>query len=149
MVAILAAAALAATPVWAQELIDGNSVAEIEELLKERGEVTAVEEPGMDAQFHVTVDNLNYLVSFMTCSEAEGCEDVYLYARYEIPSDLETINAWNSEARFTRAYIDAEENSILELDINLIHGVTPDNFMNTMDAWELSMELFGEHLGAW
>ncbi len=41
-------------------------------------------------------------------------------------ASMKGINTWNKNARFTRAYLDDDGDPVLEMDIDLEGGITPD-----------------------
>ena len=54
------------------------------------------------------------------------------------------MNAWNRDRRFGKAYIDADGDIAIEMDVNLWGGVTPKNLDDTFDWWRIVLERAGE-----
>ena len=57
------------------------------------------------------------------------------------------MNAWN-QSRYTKAYIDDENDPFIEFSINMLHGVTRENFVDTLGWFMLEVEEF-ENLIGW
>jgi Putative bacterial sensory transduction regulator len=61
---------------------------------------------------------------------------IQLYAGFKSGGkvSLDTINTWNREKRFSRAYIDSENDAVIESDLDLEGGVSNkaiDEFIRT------------------
>ena len=53
------------------------------------------------------------------------------------------MNEWNGRYRYTRAYIDAEGDPVLEMDINFAFGgLSERQFEDWLALWELSLTAF-------
>lgn len=63
----------------------------------------------------------------------------YINEEGETNATLRTINQWNQNARWTRAYIDSEGDWTIESDLDLTEGVTDDHI-------EVFIETFAEVL---
>ena len=85
-----------------------------------------------------------YVIFFNDCnSDRSECQSLQFYASWEgVPVDQAAINGWNRDKRFAKAYIDAENDPVLEMDVNLRHGVTRGNLEDTFDWWRLSLREF-------
>ena len=49
---------------------------------------------------------------------------------------METINAWNRDTRFGKAFLDEDLDAVIEFDVNLEHGVSRDNLDAGLRALE-------------
>jgi len=56
------------------------------------------------------------------------------------PSTLEKVNAWNRSKRYSRSYLDADGDPVLELDLDLSGGVTQERILDFLRTCELSFE---------
>ncbi len=76
---------------------------------------------------------------------AQGrCSAVQLYTGLAVnpkPS-LATINAWNAKARFAHAYLDAEGDPVLQMDLDLDGGVTDASLDAAFKRWGRALEGF-------
>jgi hypothetical protein len=63
------------------------------------------------------------------------------------PPTLERINAWNREHRFSRAYLDADGDPVLEADLDLSGGVAEGVIRAFLDLFEESLRAFAAWIG--
>ncbi len=61
--------------------------------------------------------------------------------------NLELINGWNKKALVGRAYLDDDGSPWLEYVVNTYSGVSRENFEDTFDWWEASVDDFEDHIG--
>jgi hypothetical protein len=74
-------------------------------------------------------------------------EDMQLYAGFSKSGvTLARINSWNKGKRFTRAYLDDENDPVLESDLNLEGGVSAENLLRFIAIFNQSLEVFIEHI---
>jgi hypothetical protein len=60
---------------------------------------------------------------------------------------LEVVEAWNEEQRYASAYLDAEDDPFLQLDVNMVGGLTRENFESTFQIWRNLKGEFEDHIG--
>jgi hypothetical protein len=58
---------------------------------------------------------------------------------------LETINTWNREKRFSRAYIDSDKDAVIESDLDLEGGVTNESIDEFIRTFRTSLKDFIKH----
>ena len=144
---ILAAAAAAAAPqaplmVRAQ---DPNSL------------VSALQEAGYSAKLGTdkvgdplitsAVAGTTFQIFFYNCKEHKDCATVQFHSGYDLKSapSLEVVNEWNRTNRFGRAFLDKENDPILEFDIDLDDGgMSPDLFIDNLEFWAVVLNNFEE-----
>jgi hypothetical protein len=88
-----------------------------------------------DPRVKATVDGFAWDVFFYDCGsgplEQRGCASFQFYTGYTVPNDfsLQTINKWNTEKRFAKAYTyvkhDRKNDARIEVDV-LIAGTLAD-----------------------
>ncbi len=134
---LLAAASAGLARSADEDVIDKMSVATVERLMK-----------SLDLEFE-EVDNNAY--SFQT----QGLkvilfnkeETLQLYAGFTGRKiTLSRINEWNKTKRFSRAYLDKDNDPVIEADIELTGGVTEANFKEWMKTYFISVKAFQEHI---
>ena len=140
--AVLGAAAMAAQPVPATpgakvSIADPNSL------------VTALQKAGYKAkltfeegkpEIESSAAGATFYLYFQNCESKEGCEDVMVQSAYDTDKDavsLETINKFNKDNRWARAYLDDERDPVLETDL-LFAGKQMDEaaFIEGIKAWD-------------
>jgi hypothetical protein len=80
---------------------------------------------------------LKLTIFFQNCTDGKACTTVTFATGF---TDLEAtplkMNQWNAENRFTRAFIDEENDPMLALDLDLDHqGIPRANFNEYLDIW--------------
>lgn len=139
-----AGSAFAATPT----LIDGGDVDAILELAKGYGSATLEKQENGDPKIKGDLDGITYAVYFMNCKNNKNCEDLNFYAGFlDLKPDQSVINDWNRDKRFGKAYLDSVGDAVVEMDLNLEHGVSSDNMDADLTVWSLVVKQYAEHIG--
>jgi hypothetical protein len=138
---ILGAAAMAAQPAPATpgkvSIADPNSL------------VTALQKAGYKAkltydegkpEIESSAAGATFYLYFQNCESKDGCEDVMVQSAYDVDKDavsIETINRFNKDNRWARAYLDDERDPVLETDL-LFAGRQMDEaaFIEGIKAWD-------------
>jgi hypothetical protein len=143
--ALLAAGTVAAQ---AQALIDGTNVEDIVNLARGYGAASSDTASSGDPMISGKVNAVAYAIYFHNCTDGANCEDIRFYASFASKPSLETINEWNRDKRWGKAYVDSNLDATLEWDLNLVHGVSRDNLDNSLAVWMQNMEAFATFIGA-
>ena len=91
-----------------------------------------------------------FQIFFYNCTNHRECATVQFHSGYDLTTTLplETINAWNQSQRFGRAYLDKENDPILEMDVDLDDGgVPPLLFIDNVEFWTSVLGKFEKHIG--
>ena len=140
----LAAPALAA----GSDLLDGSNVDEILKLAKGYGDASLETQSNGDPKIKGVMDDVSYSIYFMNCIDNEDCEDLNFYAGFlDLKPKQEDINSWNRDKRFGKAYIDTDGDAVVEMDLNLEHGVSSDNLKADIDVWKLVLGEYTDYIG--
>jgi hypothetical protein len=72
---------------------------------------------------------------------------IQLYAGFKSSGKvtLETINTWNREKRFSRAYLDGEKDAVIESDLDLEGGVRNEAIDEFIRTFRTSLRDFVKH----
>ncbi len=145
--AVLLAALLgSSTGVWAQGLLDGSRVEDILNLALARGPATLESQANGAPRIAGSIDGVPYQLFFLNCTES--CEDLNFYAGFrDIKPTMDAVNAWNRDKRFGNAYLDADLDAVIEFDVNVEYGVSPDNLGAAFALWTLLLGEFAEYVG--
>ncbi|KRC72916.1 hypothetical protein ASE30_08745 [Achromobacter sp. Root83] len=84
-------------------------------------------------------------LEFLCNDFTEKCLDLVMTATYSTkkPMPLKTINAWNQEYRWTRAYLDDKNQAVLQMDMNAEGGIGKDNLQILLNTFLSIAEDFG------
>ncbi len=89
-------------------------------------------------------------IFFYDCTDNTACLALQFYAGYklDVPVDLETINSWNTDRRFVRAYRTDDGAARIEMDIATSQdGISSRDFADLYSLWLESVGLFEERIG--
>jgi len=129
-------------------LIDGSDVDTILELARGYGNASLEKQDNGDPKIKGDIDGIVYAIYFMNCTAKTDCEDLNFYLGFlDLKPEPDVINAWNRDKRFGKAYIDNEGDAVVEMDLNLEHGVSKDNLDADLTVWQLVVQQFADHVG--
>ena len=151
---ILCLVLAAATPAFAANsapaLIDGNSTDDILNLARGYGSAILGTQDSGAPKISGKIEGQPYTIYFSSCDDKthKDCEDLDFYAGYVgSKPDADKINGWNRDTRFARAYIDSDGEAGMDMDVNLVHGVSPDNMDSTLSLWADLVKKFTAFIG--
>jgi hypothetical protein len=96
------------------------------------------------------VSGTSFQIFFYNCIDHKACATVQFHSGYDLtnPVSLERINEWNRGQRFGRAYLDKENDPILEMDVDLDDGgLAPLLFIDNIEFWASILGNFEKHIG--
>jgi hypothetical protein len=96
------------------------------------------------------VGGTTFQIFFYNCTNHKECATVQFHSGYDFnkPLPLETVNEWNRSQRFGRAYLDKENDPILEMDVDLDDGgLSPLLFIDNIEFWSTILGKFEQHIG--
>lgn len=132
----------------AQTLITGADTDEILNAARGYGSATLTTQSNGDPQITGKIDGVTYQIYFRNCTDNTNCEDLNFYLGFlDIKPSLEEINDWNYNKRFSRAYLDQDKDACVEMDLDLVQGVTAEYLDSQMSLWSMVVGQFSEHVG--
>ena len=127
----------------AQTIIDGSNIDDIVNIAKGYGSATLQRDDEGEPAIRGRIKGNAYYLTFRNCSGENSCEDFYFQAFVIKPVlDLDKLNEWNFNKRWTKLYFDDEDDAVLEMDVNLGGGVTLSNLEQSFSIWSSHMEIF-------
>ena len=96
------------------------------------------------------VAGTTFQIFFYNCTAHKECATVQFHSGYHLttPVSLEMINEYNRSQRFGRAYLDKENDPILEMDVDLDDGgVSSLLFIDNIEFWASVLGRFEKHIG--
>ena len=91
-----------------------------------------------------------FQVLFYNCTNHRECATVQFHVGYDLKTapSLESINEWNRSQRFGSAYLDKENDPILEMDVDLDDGgVSQLLFIDNVEFWTSAVQRFEKSIG--
>jgi hypothetical protein len=96
------------------------------------------------------VSGTTFQIFFYNCTNHANCATVQFHSGYDLktPTTLESLNEWNRSQRFGRAFLDKDNDPILEMDVDLDDGgLTPLLFVDNVEFWASVLSKFEQHIG--
>ena len=132
----------------AETVITGADTDAILDAAKVLGVAGMTSQPNGDPLINGVVDDVAYQIYFKNCTANAACEDLNFYAGFrDNQPTLDVINNWNRDKRFSRAYVDEVGDAVVEMDLDLVQGVTPAYLASQMNLWSLVVSQFTAHIG--
>jgi hypothetical protein len=131
------------------ELLDATDPEEILNIARGFGAATLGIDSVGDPQVTGRIDGNAYTIFFYGCTDGRDCTNLQFSSGWISDDvDLNMINSWNRGTRFARAYLDDEDDPILEMDVNLEFGVSRRNFDDTFMLWAANLDNFAAFIQA-
>jgi len=148
--AMLAGAALTlamSVTAYAQDLTASN-VDDILNAARGYGSATLTTQSNGDPQITGKTDGITYQIYFRNCTDNKNCEDLNFYLGFlDLKPTLEVINDWNLNKRFSRAYLDQDQDACVEMDLDMVKGVSAEYLDSQIGLWTLVVGQFADHVG--
>jgi hypothetical protein len=96
------------------------------------------------------VAGTNFQIFFYNCTGHTACATVQFHSAYDVstPVGLDRINEWNQNKRFGRAFLDKENDPVLEMDVDLDDGgLSRLLFIDNVEFWSSILGEFERHIG--
>jgi hypothetical protein len=87
-------------------------------------------------------------ISFFGCGSEPTCEDILLRATYSPgkPVALKVANDWNLRNRWARAYVNDQQEAVIEMDINAYGGIGHDALASLVNTFFKIISDFSKEL---
>lgn len=144
----LSTLALAPAASGAQALLDASDPEAIANIARGYGAVEVTSDALGDPMLRGRMDGTQYLVLFYGCENGRNCTNIQFRAAWVNTGAVtqNTILAWNRDNRFGKATLDAENDPVIQWDVNLFGGVSRANLDDTFDWWRVVLDGFADHL---
>jgi hypothetical protein len=130
----------------AAALLAGPAAAQMVSAKDPQTLVAALQAKGYQAQLGSTAGEpsissgaggVKFKIFFENCTDGKACTTVTFFTGFtDLESTPAKLNEWNGQNRFTRAYIDKENDPVLAMDVDLDHrGIPQANFGEYLDIW--------------
>jgi hypothetical protein len=132
----------------AQTLLTGADTDEILNAARGYGAASLTTQSNGDPQITGKIEGVTYQIYFRNCTDGVDCEDLNFYLGFlDIKPSFEDINDWNLNKRFSRAYLDQDNDACVEMDLDLVKGVTAEYLDSQFGLWAMVVGQFAEHVG--
>ena len=132
----------------AQAPLTGANTTEILNAAKSYGTAELTKQSNGDPQITGKINDITYQIYFRNCTDNTNCEDLNFYLGFlDLKPGLEKINEWNFSKRFSRAYIDGDQDACIEMDLDLVQGVSAEYLDSQFGLWKMVVDQFSTHVG--
>ena len=103
-----------------------------------------------DPMITSSVGGTSFQIFFYNCVQHKACATVQFHSGYDLesPVGLELINNWNRTQRFARAFLDKENDPVLEMDVDLDDGgMSRLLFIDNIEFWDTILVEFEKRIG--
>ena len=146
----LALATSIAAPATAEQILASNPKSVVNFFLSQNVPAQLTTDSVGDPLVEFRVDGDTGQVFFYDCTNNANCLALQFYSGYKLdaPVSLETINSWNTDRRFVRAYRTDDGAARIEMDIATSQsGISAADFGDLYSLWTESVGLFEERIG--
>lgn len=144
------AAAAIAMPLQAQ-MVKGQDPGTVVAALQEAGYAAKLGKDKLgDPMITSGASGTPFQIYFYNCTNNQNCATIQFNSGYDIKDrvSLERINEWNQKQRFGRAYLDKENDPILQMDLDLDDGgISRPLFIDNVEFWTSVLAGFERHIG--
>ena len=145
----LALGLAAALPAAAQNVLasDPASITEILQSFGYRAELG--KDNGGDPKISSASGGANFSIFFYGCTYGKDYNAVSFSAAFDLDpgSNVALMNDWNQKKRYTKAYLDDEQDPVIDMDIYLGEGgISVDSFRAWSDTWERAVGDLKTHI---
>jgi hypothetical protein len=134
----------------AQSIVSAENPGELASVIQKLGFQAKLEEDNVgDPVIRSSAGGVEFTIYFYDCTNNKRCKSLHFTAGYDLPdgTTLEMVQQWNADKRFASAYLDAENDPFLQMDINTDGGVTEQNFESSFELWQALKGEFENHIG--
>jgi len=127
----------------AQSLIDGSDPQAVLNIARGYGSAELDTDSNGDPRIKGRIEGIQYVVNFYGCNSGRNCKSLTFYTGWVTDSvSMRQLNEWNRTKRFSRAYLDHEDDPCVEMDATLDGGVSRRNLDDVFDWWKISVTAF-------
>ncbi|OIQ45760.1 MAG: hypothetical protein BM558_02550 [Roseobacter sp. MedPE-SW] len=146
---LIAVAALAASPIAVQaENLTARHSSSIEGFFLDEGSSVEVLVDNVgDPQLNVEHYGSEFTIFYYGCEDNTNCDSIQFYSGYATDGSvrLKTVNDFNAEKRWVRAYVADNGSTKLEMDLYMgKDGISADDFATAVGLWSRLMGDFEE-----
>ena len=130
------------------KLVSAKDVDEVLNAARGFGSASLGTDSVNDPKITGRIEGIKYTMLFYGCNDNnENCKSISLSAAWGgTDVTMSDINDWNRVKRFGKAYLDSDGDPVLEMQINLDHGVSQANLEDTIDWWAISLARFKDEV---
>lgn len=124
--------------------VDATKPDEILSIAKGFGSAELDKDSSGDPKITGRISGTRYGILFYGCRSGSRCRSIQFYASWDISKriPLERINKWNNDKRYGKAYLDSDNDPVIEISVELEYGMSRRNLEECFRDWELVLNEF-------
>lgn len=144
-----AAALLATAPALASDtapcekgLICASDPATVVLALQETGYKAKLDkDSGGDPMVSSSASGYDFDIMFYGCKDHKQCDSLQMRVSFakDGANTFELANKWNSDKRFSQAYVNDKGSFVVDYDVTTAGGLTKANFADVVDWWSVTL----------
>lgn len=147
--ALAAGGIAAATPSAAQSVVASNPSSLVNALQNAGYKAVLGRDATGDPKISSAGGGTNFSIYFYGCTDGTACTSIQFSAGYVVNPKLSLtrINEWNATTRFAQAYLDKENDPIIQFDVVLPRPMSAELFAATVERWVSITSRFKTFIG--
>lgn len=132
-------------PVLASNLIDATDPERVLNVARGFGSADLGTSPSTsNPRISGRIEGTRYYIFFYGCTNNRNCSDIQFRATWSAPGkySLADMNTWNRSKRYGKAYLDSDNDPVLEMPVNIKHGVAQRNLEDSFNWWKVALRGF-------
>jgi hypothetical protein len=130
-------------------VILASDIDAIIDIAKGYGSATLSKDQRGDPLIKGRIEGYTYSIFFYDCEDHKNCKSIQFHSGFKLNKKLkglESINDWNRDKRWAKAYLDQVGDPCIELDVQMRYGVARDTLDSVFDVWSYLMKEFAKHI---
>ena len=126
--------------------VGADNPQKIAELVKTWAQdVEVTKDDGGDPKITFKYLDIRQQVLFYGCKQGKNCKSIQFVVGWnnDGKQTLETVNKWNQSKRYVKAFLDKDNDLILQMDVDLEEKVSAAYLKDVMKTWQMSLVAFG------
>lgn len=127
----------------AAKMIDGSNPAEILNIAKGFGSASLDTDDDGAPMINGRMDGNRFVIHFFGCTKGTDCGVILFRAGWVSAAvDWAKLNEWNANKFVGKAYLDDENDPIIEFTVILEGGVSAENLEDIFEYWRIVLDDF-------
>lgn len=130
-------------------MVSAKDPQKIVEIAKGFGTATLEKDSSGDPKITGRIDGTRYMILFFGCTNNKDCSSIQFAAGWSMPKDkrlsIAQMNEWNKTKRFGKAYIDDENDPVIEMDLPL-YDVPVAYLEDSFEWWQAAVGEFSNYV---
>jgi len=133
----------------APDLIDATDPQAISDALWAYDGVEVLKDDDGNPKIDVSDSSEPFAIFFHDCTDGANCGYIEFDTSWDMKNGVaaSVIDKWNQTKLWGVAYRDVHNDPHLSMTVNLRHGVTADNFDDTLEWWDTTTSQFEDTIG--